>query len=83
MVYHNSFNIPDNATLASFNFEDYGRITEAPRPISSRLVGIIMSALRDPLKYQKSSFEALCILMTVFFPGTSEMDRFRCLSMVL
>lgn len=68
-VYHNSFNIPDNATLASFDFEDYGRVTELPKPISSRLVGIIMSALRDPLKYRKSSFEALVHFNDGFLPG--------------
>ena len=67
--YHNSFNIPDNATLASFNFEDYGRITEAPKPISSRLVGIIMSALRDPLNYRNSRFEALVHFNDGFLPG--------------
>lgn len=68
-IYHNSFDIPDNAAPDSFDFEDYGRVTELPKPISSRLVGIIMSALRDPLKYRKSSFEALVHFNDGFLPG--------------
>ena len=70
-VYHNSFSIPDNATSDSYNFEDYGRVTELPKPISSRLVGIIASALRNPLKYRNSSFEAWIHFNDGFLPGNT------------
>lgn len=70
-VYHNSFSIPDNASVSSFNFEDYGRVTELPTPASSRLVSIITSALRNPLKYRNSSFEVWVHFNDGFLPGNT------------
>lgn len=70
-VYHNSFNIPDDATLETYNFEEIGRVTELPKPTSSRLIGIITDALKNPLKYRNSNFEVWVHNNDGFIPGNS------------
>lgn len=70
-VYHNSFQIPDDATLETYSFEEIGRVTELPQPVSSRLIGIITDALKNPLKYRNSNFEVWVHNNDGFLPGNS------------
>lgn len=70
-VYHNSFQIPDDAKLVSYSFEEIGHVTELPQPTSSRLIGIITDALKNPLKYRNSNFEVWVHNNDGFVPGNS------------
>lgn len=70
-VYHNSFKIPDDATLGRFSFENVVHTTEMPQPVSSRLVGIISDVLQNPIKYRNSRFDAWVHNNDGFLPGNS------------
>ena len=70
-TFHNSFQIPDDATLETFNLGDIAHVTELPQPVSSRLIGIITDALNNPLKYRNSNFEVWVHNNDGFIPGNT------------
>ena len=70
-VYDNSYQIPDDATLTSFNFEKCFHLTELPQPTSSRLVGIVTDILKNPLKYRNTQINAWVHNNDGYLPGNS------------
>lgn len=70
-VYNNSYQIPDDAALASFNFEKCFHLTELPQPASSRLTGILTDILKNPLKYRNTQITAWVHNNDGFLPGNA------------
>ena len=70
-VYHNSYQIPDDAKLASFNFEKCFHLTELPQPTSSRLTGILTDILKNPLKYRNTQIRAQVHNNDGYLPGNT------------